>query len=48
MQVIVLTYIIINSKIQHLNMVLDVESAKTIIASLLHLENMVQVLVLDV
>ena len=32
MQVIVLTYIIINSKIQHFNMVLDVELAKTIIA----------------
>ena len=31
MQVIVLTYIIINSKIQHFNMVLDVELAKTII-----------------
>ena len=31
MQVIVFTYIIINSKIQHFNMVLDVELAKTII-----------------
>ena len=46
MQVIVLTSIIINNKLQHKYMVLDIEMAKRIIVSLLHLENMMQVIVL--